>query len=50
MSPDQAAAFLLFSLVAAATPGPSNALLAAAGANAGIWRGLPCLFGVSAKR
>lgn len=48
MSPDQAAAFFLFSLVAAVTPGPSNALLTAAGANAGIWRGLPCLFGVSA--
>jgi threonine/homoserine/homoserine lactone efflux protein len=48
MSPDRAAAFFLFSLVAAVTPGPSNALLAAVGANAGIRRGLPCLFGVSA--
>ncbi|WP_341704885.1 LysE family translocator [Ferrovibrio sp.] len=44
----QASAFFLFSLVAAVTPGPSNVLLAATGAQAGFWRGLPCLFGVSA--
>jgi threonine/homoserine/homoserine lactone efflux protein len=48
VSREQAAAFFLFSLVAAVTPGPSNALLTAAGANAGVLRGLPCLFGVSA--
>ena len=48
MNPEQAAAFFLFSLVAAVTPGPSNALLTATGANAGVLRGLPCLFGVSA--
>jgi len=48
MSPDQAAAFFLFSLVAAGTPGPSNVLLASTGGQAGLWRGLPCLFGVSA--
>jgi threonine/homoserine/homoserine lactone efflux protein len=33
--------------VAAVTPGPSNIMLTAAGANAGVLRGLPCLFGVT---
>jgi len=32
--------------VAAITPGPSNVMLTAAGANAGVLRGLPCLLGV----
>jgi len=40
-------AFLLFALVAAVTPGPSNIMLTAAGAQAGIVRGLPCLLGVT---
>jgi threonine/homoserine/homoserine lactone efflux protein len=40
-------AFLVFAVVAAITPGPSNVMLTAAGANAGVRRGLPCLFGVS---
>jgi threonine/homoserine/homoserine lactone efflux protein len=44
---EQALAFFLFSIVAAATPGPSNVLLTATGANVGVWRGLPCLLGVS---
>jgi threonine/homoserine/homoserine lactone efflux protein len=48
MSLDQAAAFFLFSLVAAGTPGPSNVLLASTGGQVGLWRGLPCLFGVAA--
>lgn len=48
MSPDQAAAFFLFSLVAAGTPGPSNVLLASTGGQVGLLRGLPCLLGVSA--
>lgn len=48
MTPDQIAAFFLFSVIAAVTPGPSNVLLVATGAQAGFWRGLPCLFGVSA--
>lgn len=48
MSGEQAAAFFLFSVVAAVTPGPSNVLLAAAGANLGLRSGLACLFGVSA--
>ena len=34
-------------MVAAITPGPSNIMLTAAGANAGVLRGLPCLFGVT---
>jgi threonine/homoserine/homoserine lactone efflux protein len=33
--------------VAAVTPGPSNIMLTAAGARAGILRGLPCLLGVT---
>jgi threonine/homoserine/homoserine lactone efflux protein len=45
---ERAAAFFLFSLIAAITPGPSNILLVATGAQAGLLRGLPCLFGVSA--
>jgi threonine/homoserine/homoserine lactone efflux protein len=40
-------AFLLFAVVAAVTPGPSNILLTAAGAQAGVWKGLPSLFGVT---
>jgi threonine/homoserine/homoserine lactone efflux protein len=40
-------AFLLFAVVAAITPGPSNIMLTAAGANAGVLQGLPCLFGVA---
>jgi threonine/homoserine/homoserine lactone efflux protein len=48
MTLEQAAAFFLFAFVAAITPGPSNVLLAATGAQAGFWRGLSCAFGVSA--
>ena len=40
-------AFLLFAVVAAVTPGPSNIMLTAAGAHAGVVKGLPCLFGVT---
>ena len=43
----QMAPFVLFALVAAVTPGPSNIMLTAAGAQAGILRGLPCLLGVT---
>jgi threonine/homoserine/homoserine lactone efflux protein len=39
--------FLLFAVVAAVTPGPSNIMLTAAGAHAGVRKGLPCLFGVA---
>ena len=47
MTTEQVVAFLLFAVVAAVTPGPSNVMVTAAGANAGILRGLPCLFGVT---
>src|SRR5262249_4675835 len=46
MTREQAVAFILFSVAAAGTPGPSNVLLTAVGANVGILRGLPCLLGV----
>ena len=42
-----AVAFLLFAVVAAGTPGPSNLLLTATGAGVGVLRGLPALLGVS---
>jgi threonine/homoserine/homoserine lactone efflux protein len=45
---EQAVAFFIFSAVAAGTPGPSNALLTATGANVGVVRGLPALVGVAA--
>jgi threonine/homoserine/homoserine lactone efflux protein len=48
VSPEQIAAFLTFSVVAAITPGPGNILLTATGAAVGVWRGTGCLFGVSA--
>jgi threonine/homoserine/homoserine lactone efflux protein len=48
VTPEQAVAFFVFSVVAAATPGPSNALLTATGANVGVVRGLPTLLGVAA--
>src|SRR5258708_8082647 len=47
MTTEEAVAFLIFAVVAAVTPGPSNVMVTAAGANAGILRGLPCLFGVT---
>ena len=48
MTTDQVVAFVLFAVVAAGTPGPSNLLLTATGASVGVVRGLPCLFGVAA--
>src|SRR5262245_9130466 len=47
MTSEQITAFLLFAFVAAVTPGPSNIMLTAAGAQAGVRRGIPCLLGVS---
>jgi threonine/homoserine/homoserine lactone efflux protein len=47
MAPERAVAFLLFAVAAAGTPGPSNLLLTATGANAGVLGGLPCLLGVT---
>jgi threonine/homoserine/homoserine lactone efflux protein len=43
--PAQVIAFVTFSAVVAGTPGPSNALLTAVGAQAGVRRGLPSLLG-----
>jgi threonine/homoserine/homoserine lactone efflux protein len=43
--PAQLIAFVTFSAVVAGTPGPSNTLLTAAGARAGVRRGLPSLLG-----
>jgi threonine/homoserine/homoserine lactone efflux protein len=48
MTLDQAAAFLVFALVAAITPGPSNTMIVATASAAGLWRGLPCVLGASA--
>src|SRR6266498_2351295 len=48
MTPEQALAFVVFSVAAAGTLGPSNALLTATGANVGVLRGLPALLGVAA--
>ena len=39
MTLDQIIAFAIFTIVAAGTPGPSNVLLTATGANVGIVRG-----------
>lgn len=47
MTLDQIIAFFLFTVVTAGTPGPSNVLLTAAGANVGVVRGIPTLLGVS---
>lgn len=43
--PAQVTGFLAFSAVAAGTPGPGNAVLAAVGSRAGIRGGLPSLLG-----
>jgi threonine/homoserine/homoserine lactone efflux protein len=48
MTLDQALPFLIFSLVAAITPGPSNVMITATGSAAGIVRGLPCVLGSAA--
>jgi threonine/homoserine/homoserine lactone efflux protein len=47
MTAEQATAFFLFAVVAAITPGPSNLILTSMGANVGVLRGLPCLFGIT---
>ena len=46
MTSGQVINFLLFAVVAASTPGPSNLILTSTGANVGLLRGLPCLGGV----
>ena len=45
MRTEQALAFVLFALVAAGTPGPSNTVLMATGARVGVARGLRALLG-----
>lgn len=47
MSLEQIIAFSVFAFVTSATPGPNNVMLTATGANVGIRRGLPHVFGVS---
>ena len=47
MTLEQAVAFLIFAVVAAVTPGPSNVMLTAAGARGGVAGGSPCLLGVT---
>ena len=49
MTPERVLAILVFSVAAAGTPGPSNALLTATGAHVGVVRGLPALAGVAAS-
>ena len=46
MTAGQAITFMLFAVVAAITPGPSNLVLTSTGATVGLLRGLPCLGGV----
>lgn len=48
MTIEQSVPFLIFSLVAAITPGPSNVMITATGSAAGIARGLPCALGAAA--
>lgn len=47
MSPERIAAFAVFAVVTSITPGPNNVMLTATGANVGIRRGLPHVFGVA---
>ena len=47
MTPDTVFALLGFAFVMSITPGPGNLLLLASGANFGITRSLPLLFGIS---
>ena len=47
MTANHLIAFAAFAVAAAATPGPSNALLTATGAQLGLVRGLPALAGAS---
>jgi threonine/homoserine/homoserine lactone efflux protein len=47
MSGEQILAFVVFAFVTSITPGPNNLMLTATGANVGIRRGLPHLFGVA---
>src|SRR5262249_47434159 len=50
MTAEHAIGFLLFAVVAAITPGPSNLIITSTGATVGIARGLPAVAGVAAGR
>lgn len=47
MNAEQVVAFVLFALATSITPGPNNIMLTATGANFGVRRGLPHMFGIS---
>ena len=47
MTSDQSIGLLVFALVAAITPGPSNVMITATAAAVGIRRGLPCALGAA---
>src|SRR5215831_536368 len=47
MTTEQVIAFVIFAIIAAITPGPSNIILTSTGAQVGVFRGLPCLCGVA---
>ena len=47
MTAEQAAAFFVFAIASTITPGPNNVMLTATGANVGLLRGLPHLFGIA---
>src|SRR6476659_3839943 len=47
MTAEQVLAFVVFAIVAAITPGPSNVILTSTGATVGVFRGLPSLCGVA---
>ena len=47
MNAQQIVAFVVFAIVAAITPGPSNVILTSTGATVGVIRGLPSLAGVA---
>jgi threonine/homoserine/homoserine lactone efflux protein len=47
MTPEQIVAFFVFAVVTSITPGPNNIMLTATGANFGIRRGLPHMFGIT---
>lgn len=47
MSAERAIGFVLFAIVAAISPGPSNVILTSVGATVGVLRGLPSLCGVA---
>jgi threonine/homoserine/homoserine lactone efflux protein len=47
MAAEHTLAFMLFAVVAAITPGPSNLILTSNGASVGVLRGLPSMLGVT---